>query len=238
MHGGMNHLTTARRMLLKMTIGWMAITALLGVGMMLLGQFGETELRILATTFSVTWLSLTTLASATVASRPILRPVAAAGVATGVLAALTAQALIWGDNPSEWLFKTWACTSLVNAACAYSGLVGMARAARGYGWVRGVSIGAATLIAGILCTMILVEDASELAIRILGALAVVMACGTVVVGVLHRLAPKTVDGPLPASLKATCPVCGTEGELAIGGKTSCSECGLGLEIQIVPVSFR
>jgi hypothetical protein len=98
-----------RRLVLFGVAGSLSATALLAVGILLFGDFGEREGRILLTTVLLAGYGLLALPAAYLIDRRSLPALATAVVALSVLGFALALAAVWaGDDPPEGLWKTLA----------------------------------------------------------------------------------------------------------------------------------
>ena len=84
-------------MILRMLIGALFLSALIGIYAFLFGDFGETEVKILLTTLSISYFSVTSLACATAFEnkKPLL--LTAPGLASGIVGFLMTTPAIWAE---------------------------------------------------------------------------------------------------------------------------------------------
>jgi hypothetical protein len=102
--------TRSRRQLVLLAVAaLLSASALLAVGILLIGHFGRTEGRILGTTAMLAGYALLGLPAAILVDRRRARPLAAAVGALAVVAAALAATAIWwsGDEPPEALARSW-----------------------------------------------------------------------------------------------------------------------------------
>jgi hypothetical protein len=94
-----------RRYLVLAVIASLAVTAALAIGILLLGDFGETEARVLATTFAISVASLLALPGAQLLDQERFLPLAWATVALAGLAFVVFEHTIWTDEDSSTAWK-------------------------------------------------------------------------------------------------------------------------------------
>jgi MFS family permease len=94
-----------RRYLVLAVIASLAVTAALAIGILLLGDFGDTEARVLATTFAISVMSLLALPGAQLLDQERFVPLAWATVALAALAFVVFEHTIWTDEDSSDAWK-------------------------------------------------------------------------------------------------------------------------------------
>src|SRR5918999_677892 len=90
-----------RRLLVLAVIASLAVTAALAIGILLLGDFGETEGRVLATTFAISVASLLALPGAQLLDQERAVPLAWATLVLAALAFVVFEYTIWTDEDSS-----------------------------------------------------------------------------------------------------------------------------------------
>jgi hypothetical protein len=179
-----------RRPLLIAAIGALSLTALIAIIALLAGNFGDTELRILATTggFGLSSL-LATRGTALLEQRRYValgRTVAAASA----LSFLCLLWILWIDDDSEAAWKSYVCTIAIAAALAQ--IAGMLSSARSDDppSIRPLILAAgatAALVAGLACGAALGEISRAGYYRIFGVLVVLDAFLVALQPVVRRL---------------------------------------------------
>ena len=89
-----------RRLLVLAVIASLAVTAALAIGILLLGDFGETEGRVLATTFAISVASLLALPGAQLIDQERALPLAWLTLALAAVAFVLFEHTIWSDDDS------------------------------------------------------------------------------------------------------------------------------------------
>jgi hypothetical protein len=186
----MTESVNVRRIFLISLIASVSISALLGIGVILLGNFGYVEVRVLMTTFTITVMSICGLACGAhfEAGRGNVLP--KVGIALSLIAALMALLVIWNflDEVEEFI-KSFVTATILAIACSHLSLLSLARLDQRFAWTRVLASVCVWTISGILIVIIWLEPAggSGLIYRILGILSIILASITVVTPVLHKL---------------------------------------------------
>jgi hypothetical protein len=188
----MNH----RRLFLYLLIGSVALSALIGIGVTLFGNFGSLEVRVLFTTLTVTVTSIFGLACGAYLETGRGKYLPLSGIALSIVSALMCF-LVIGDvlDDSEIFIKTFLTATILAAGCSHLSLLSLARLDNRFAWTRtGAAICITLLIA--ICLYILWFEpvgGSDLIYRVLGVLGILLASITIVTPILHRLSSANVD---------------------------------------------
>lgn len=199
----------ARRLLLGAVVVSLVATAAIAIGTLLVGDFGETEGRVLLTTASVSLYSLLSLAPGVLLEQGRLRPLALAGLGLSGLAFLLALSVIWlhwGDPP-EWSWKAYLVVTAAALAATQASGVESRRRERDPVWVSRLaplSHLTAAVVATLVAIAVLGEVEEEAYYRALGALVV----GNLL---LVALQPVLRRGTPAASFRLVCVLDGGEG---------------------------
>jgi len=111
-------ITLMRRLLLLAVAGLLSASALLAIGILLLGHFGDTEGRILVTTALLAGYGLVALPSAILLDQGRLQSLAFTGLGLAGSAAALSMAAVWTEDPPEWLGKTMGTAAVGAVAVA------------------------------------------------------------------------------------------------------------------------
>lgn len=179
-----------KKFFLYLLITSVSISALLGIGVVLFGSFSDFETKVLLTTFTITCTSILGLACGAnlEAKRGKLFPIGGIGLA--ILSAALWIVLIWlRDYTGEFFARFLMSVTLLAITFSHLSLISLASLDRRFKWAIVsvyISVGG---LAGILLGLIwggkMFE--SDLIMRALGALSIVVAALTVVVPILHKL---------------------------------------------------
>lgn len=179
-----------RKIFLYLLIGSVVLSAVIGIGVLLFGDFGNFEVRVMMTTLTVTAASILGLACGAYLETGRARVMPVTGIVLSAISAFLTFFIIWNiaDN-SEIFIKVTATITLIAVSCAHLSLLSLARLDNRFAWSRT----AAFVFVGILDTILLwlmwfePEGSSDLVSRIIGILSILIASITVMTPVLHKL---------------------------------------------------
>src|SRR3982750_279411 len=119
----MQHLNL-KKFFLYLLIASVAFSALLGIGVILFGNFGDFETRVLLTALTVTVTSILGLACGAYLETGSEKVLPACGISFAVLSAILWIIAIWGSsNQGEFFVKTLMSVTLFAAACSHLSLL-------------------------------------------------------------------------------------------------------------------
>jgi hypothetical protein len=118
---------TGRRGLLLTVAGLLVASAVLAVAILLFGDFGETEGRILGTTAVLAGYGVLALPATVLLDRGRLRPLAVALEAVAVTGAGLAVGAIWVDRPSDELARAAGTAAVILVAGAQASALALRR---------------------------------------------------------------------------------------------------------------
>jgi hypothetical protein len=190
-------------------IASVALSALIGIGVILFGNFGEFEIKVLLTTLTVTVTSILGLACGAYLETKQNRLIPVAGIILALVSAVMWVYLIWhGTVHEEGFVKTLMSTTLLSASCSHISLLSLARLDRKFIWSRYAVHVAVWSLTAFLLYLIWNPDrmTEETTGRVVGVLSIIIAALTLVTPILHKLsagAPESaeIDAEI-ASLKA------------------------------------
>ena len=174
----------ARRTVVVLTIGSFSVAALMGVAALLRpGRFGSTEEKVLLTTLVVGCASVLVLCYLAVAGSPY-RLVGQAGGAAVLVAVVSVLVILWGywqHDPGVGLVRTFGVSAVLAVTLAqFSLLLALVRRGRALARLLWATIALGTLLAALLCALILGVHAGDAAGRFVGVVAILDVLGTVV----------------------------------------------------------
>ena len=179
-----------KRLFLYTLIGSVAVSALIGIGVILFGNFGEFEVRVLMTTLTVTVTSILGLACGAYIETGRGRTLPLVGIVLSIVSAIMLFLIIWDVFDDSTIFvKSVVTTSLLAAACSHLSLLSIARLDKRFAW----SSIAAFICVGLLSAILLFilwfepESTTDLISRVIGVLSILIAAVTVITPVFHKL---------------------------------------------------
>ena len=179
-----------RRLLVLAVIASLAVTAALAIGILLLGDFGETEGRVLATTFAISVVSLLALPGAQLIDQERALPLAWLTLALAAAAFILFEHTLWNDDDDSTAWKR--VGTAVVFAIATTQIAALTSRLRGddrpaVRWVYYATVFLAAFLAVLATTAMWEEIDDETFYRALAALAVLNVFLVVLQPLLRRL---------------------------------------------------
>ena len=179
-----------RSLFLKLLIVSVTISAAFAIVVILFGDFGNFEVRVLMTTLTVTVTSILGLACGACieAGRGRILPIA--GIAFSILSALALFLIIWNALDDAEIFVKATLTLVIFAVtCSHLSLLSIARLDRRFAWSRYAAFVCDLSLAAILLYIMWFEPESsdDTVMRIIAVLSILIASVTVTTPVFHKL---------------------------------------------------
>lgn len=179
-----------KRLFLYLLIGSVAFSAVVGIGVILFGNFGDLEVRVLMTTLTVTVTSILGLACGAYYESGRGRTLPLAGIVFTIVAALMTFLIIWNVLDENKIFiKSTTTMMLLAVSASHLSLLSIARLDRRFAWSRIAAFVCVSLLAGILLFIMWFEPEgdSDIVSRTIGVLSILIASITVITPVFHKL---------------------------------------------------
>ncbi|MCI0354863.1 MAG: hypothetical protein L0099_07485 [Acidobacteria bacterium] len=185
------------RWMLRAFLGFLGVTALFGLIVVLAGNMGEFEGKVLLSTVAISMGSLCGLASFEYARRSGNTLPGGAGTLLALVATLLILAGIWTEHWSDDYWKITGVLAVFAAACAHFFGLSLARVRPAHQWVlvvAGIAIfSLAAVIAGLIVKSF---DGGADVYKLIAVLAIVDLAATIAIPILHRLDRAELAGPL------------------------------------------
>lgn len=186
-----------RRFFLHLLITSVAVSAIVGIAVVLFGDFGDFETKVLLTTLTISVTSVLGLACGVSFETRRGGKLPLAGIFFAVAAAILWIVMIWYTpiRPADWFPKSTATATLLAVASSHLSLLYIARLDQRFVWSRYAVTIAVWGITGFLLYMLWLEPAisEDLSGRILGVLSILIAALTVITPVFHKLSTPVPD---------------------------------------------
>ncbi|REJ75500.1 MAG: hypothetical protein DWQ47_08485 [Acidobacteria bacterium] len=186
-----------KRLFLFSLIASVALCAVIGIAVIILGNFGELEQKILLTTFTVTCMSILGLACGPAYETERGRIVATPGIVLAVTAGAAWMFLIWVNSmpESQLIPKGIMTATLLAIVFAHLSLVVLAKLEKRFLWAQYLLYVCVAALTGLLLSLIWFTDTfeSDVTFRALGVLSILVAALTISVPVLHKLSDTQTD---------------------------------------------
>jgi len=179
-----------RKVFLYLLIASVAVSALIGIAVIIMGDFGEFEIRVLLTMLTITVTSILGLACGACLEAGRARFVPLLGVAMALVSAGSWMIMIWAERTESDIFPRFVMTAtLLSFACSHISLLTLARLDPRFLWSRWAAHAAVWSLSVLIlsCIWFKVDPSDALIARAMGVLSIVIGALTVVTPVFHRL---------------------------------------------------
>src|SRR5688572_16842182 len=149
-----------RRTFLWLFLGFLAVTALVAIGAVLSVGLGETELRIGASSSTISGASICAMPCAAFLERKRARLVGIVGIALAGVAAAMLLLLIWDDDWSRTQTQLTMVLVVYAIGAAHAQLLWLPRLAERHRWAQFAAVGAIGLLS-LLLTILIFEGAAD-----------------------------------------------------------------------------
>jgi hypothetical protein len=167
-----------------------AVGSLLGIAILIFGNFGEFEVKVLLTTLTVTVTSILGLACGAYLESGRGRMIPIAGIVVAVISCVLWIYLVWhGTVHVKFYAQVLMSLTLFAAACAHISLLSLADLDRRFVWSRYAFITADLVMTAYLLFLIWNDKSidNEITPRVIGVLSIVVAALTLVTPIFHKL---------------------------------------------------
>jgi hypothetical protein len=214
-------------------VGGLVLASLIGIYVLLFGTFGETEEKILLTTLSISYFSVTSLSCAAAYEKRRYGLLSITGLALSIAGFALFLPCIWAEwFDSNLISKITIILAILSFSFAQACLLSLVTLRRAV-WVYYATVGA-ILVLAVIISMMIVYDQGGWMLRLAGAVAILDGCLSLCIPILNRLGGK-VEVPMTAEtyqqIELVCPRCGQEGSYEIG-LIKCRGCSLAINIRI------
>lgn len=219
-----------RKLLLNLFLASIAVNASLGIWALLVDDFGETQGKILASSFLVSAAMLSALINAPAIGRRVRWPAPLAGAVAGAAGFSLFIVLLWVEPDGESWFKLAGSLLVVAGAATLAGSLAMVGLADRFIVLERITDALIALLAATILITIWGEVDEDWMGRLIGVEAVLVAAFTLAIPAVARFGGPAGRPPAtgPPAIRF-CPACGnpvTERPLGTGVVGSCGRCGL------------
>jgi hypothetical protein len=167
-----------KKIFLYLLIASVTVSAVLGIAVILLGNFGELETKVLLTAATITVTSILGLACGAYYETGRGRILAMAGIILAIVTAVMWLIVVWNwESQSETFVKILVTATITAFSIAHVALLSLARLDKRFLWSRYAAIAAITTLAGyfIFLTWANFELDYEINGRLVGVLSILIA---------------------------------------------------------------
>lgn len=180
----------SKRAFLYLLIASVALSAAIGIAVLILGNFGDFEIKVLLTTLTVTVTSILGLACGAYLETGRGRIIPIAGITVAVISCALWIYLVWhGTVHEDFYAQILMSLTLFSAACAHISLLSLATLDKRFIWSRYAFIAADSIMTAYLLFLIWNDKwiDSDITPRVIGVLSIVVAALTLVTPIFHKL---------------------------------------------------
>lgn len=217
--------TGLRAIALRVFLTSIAINAALGIWALLVEDFGDTQGKVLISSFLVSGGMLAVLINGAALSRRILWPVPLMAVVGLVLGFVLLLVAVWVEADSELLGKSLTSAFVIGGAATVSGLLALLPLRPGHHVLRLVAHLLIALLAATLIGVLWAEGGGDAIARVIGVQSILVAACTLALPALSRFLPVEESAVVLGSGRF-CPGCGAELDAYVlsGDPISCGSC--------------
>jgi hypothetical protein len=179
--------TNLRKLSLKVFLGFLGLTAIIAIISVLSGEFGELQMKVLATSLTISAASICSMSCAAFIEKKSPKELGMSGIVLSVVAAGLLIAGIWLQPHSDEYWKTSVTFIIAAVVFAHAFLLILPTLDATHRWVQRVS----TLSIGILALQIAVavwgEINNEAYYRALAVVAIIVGLETLAIPMLMKL---------------------------------------------------
>ncbi|GAF67867.1 unnamed protein product, partial [marine sediment metagenome] len=179
--------TELRKLSLKIFIGFLALTALIAIITVLGGKFGEIQMKILATTFTISAASICSMSCAAFIEKRKLIKLGLAGIILSVISAILLIIGMWPEIKNDEYWKTTITLIVAALAFAHAFLLVLPDLEDNQKWVQKVALGAIGILAVQIIVAVWGEIDNESYYRLLAVVAIIVGLATLVIPILTKM---------------------------------------------------
>lgn len=176
-----------RQTLLKVFVCFLILTAVFSIVSVLIGEFGEFQVKALVTTLTISAASICAMACAAFIEKQKMHGVGVTGIALSVMSAALIIAGLWLEAGSGDYWKMTASVGIAAAAFAHVFLLVLPDLDAKHRWIQQVSTCSIALLALLIILAVIAENLDEGYFRLLAALAIIVGLETLVIPILMKL---------------------------------------------------
>lgn len=185
----MNAMTPSdiKRLFLKLFIGFLSLTAAIAIFSVLSGDFGELQLKILATTFSVSAASICAMSCAAFIEKRKRKELGGAGIVLVLIGTALVNGGFWSDVNDDEYWKVTISFIVFALALAHAFLLGLPDLDLKHQWSQTAAFVAIGVLAMQITGAVWGEIDSEGYYRLLAVVSIVVVLLTLVIPILMKI---------------------------------------------------
>jgi hypothetical protein len=176
-----------RRASLRTFLGFLALTAAIAVVSVLGGDFGETQVKVLLTTLTISAASMCAMACAAFIEKRKRRELGLAGISLAIISALLVISGMWAEIDSEGYWKLVLTFVVFAVAFAHAFMLMLPNLSEGHSWFQVLSSVSIAILACQIIFAFWAEVSDDFYFRLLAVVSIVVALETLTVPILMKL---------------------------------------------------
>jgi hypothetical protein len=180
-----------KKLFLYSLIVSVSLSALIGIGVILFGNFGDFEGKVLATTFTIACTSILGLACGAYLETKRGKVLPTLGIGFSIISAIMFFFLIWADHifDNEFFLKTLGSITMLAVACSHLSLISIAELDAKFQWSKIALTVCVWVLVSILLYLIWFQPNadSEFIVRFIAVLSIIITSLTIVTPILYKL---------------------------------------------------
>ena len=195
----------SKRAFLYLFVVSVALSAIIGIAVLLIGNFGELETKVLLTTMTVTITSILGLACGAYLETGRNRIIPILGIILAAISCVLWIFLVWHGTVHEDPFaQILMSLTLCSATCAHISLLSLASLDKKYIWSRYAFIVTDSVLTAYLLFLIWNHTwiDNEVTPRVIGILSIIVAALTLVTPIFHKLSSTRSVADIDSEIEA------------------------------------
>jgi hypothetical protein len=179
-----------KKRFLQAFVGFLGLTALIAIVSVLIGEFGELQVKVLMTSFSISATSICSMSCVAFIEKQKQSGLGFSGIFLSVVAAVLLILLIWLEFGNEWYFKTTFTVAVCAVAFAHAFLLVLPDLENKHTWIQKVATISIAVLGAQIIVALWAEVDHEAYIRALAVVAIIVVLETLLVPLFMKLKTK------------------------------------------------
>jgi hypothetical protein len=218
-----------KRTALRVLIGSVVFSALLGIWALLSGEFGEIQGKVMGTSLSISGASILAMIAGAAWTRSPYPPLPRIGMTLGLLGFGLLIVMMWVEARDETAWKSLGTLLLLAGATAHATLLSLARLRPSHAWLFPAAYVSCAAVSLLVLIGMWGEVEDTTLWRWVGVFSILLCAFTILVPVFQRIgreAPGADGEGTSTGAVRFCPGCGARVEpLSLPGDLVCGTCG-------------
>jgi hypothetical protein len=197
------NLSNPRKILLWVFIGFLSLTAVIAIFSVLVGQFNETQLKVLATTFTISAASICAMSCAAFIEKRQSNLAGTLGIIFAAVAAILTITGVWSETGSDTFWKSTGSLIVISVALAHALLLLLPNLSANHKWTQIAAVISIVILAALIIFLIWRSNFNkdeEFYFRLLGVASIVVVLFTLIIPICAKLGGKQTKRIHPPNL--------------------------------------